>query len=551
MAISGAQTTLETTVLIVGGGPTGLALAGDLGSRGVQCILIEEGRTETLHPRASAIDVRSMEAMRRWGIAKAVREAVSARGELPRIALFCTSLAGYDIARIEQRHESENDPGPASPERPQPCNQLWLDPILRDLATSHESARVLFEWRLSRLTQRGDCVLADVTDLSARQNRRIAAQYVIDCTGARSAIRSSIGVDAPDENDATHFVSALLRIPDLTSHHAKELAGRIAVIGPDGIRCVLEMLDDRGLWRLKLRNNSHREPPEATAISAMLEEIAGRTVPHQVLSVQRWEGCNYVAPRFGEGNILLAGDAAHLVRPLIGAGLDAALGSNLDLGIADAFNLAWKIEARLAGWGSSGLVDSYGAERRSAALRSLAHAAACREQDDEIRSHAEIALDTSMGAAERKAMGRAIERAPLPRAANGLALGCRYAGSPIVAADGTPEPAMEPFSHRPTTWPGARAPHAALPGGISTLDLYGRGFVLLRLGQRAPEPGGFDRAFAHRGVPLTFRTIEDPAIARLHERQLVLVRPDGHVAWRGDEPPADPLGIVDRVRGAG
>ena len=148
-------------------------------------------------------------------------------------------------------------------------------------------------------------------------------------------------------------------------------------------------------------------------------------------------------------------------------------------------------------------------------------------------------------------MGKALEDSQREKVVtDGIALGYRYAKSPLIVADGTPEPANPVSEYRPTTWPGARAPHAMLPAGNSTLDLYGRGFVLLRLGTRAPEPDGMERAFAHRGVPLTFKSLDDPAMAALHERRLVLVRPDGHVAWRGNEPPSDPLAVADRVRGA-
>jgi hypothetical protein len=106
------------------------------------------------------------------------------------------------------------------------------------------------------------------------------------------------------------------------------------------------------------------------------------------------------------------------------------------------------------------------------------------------------------------------------------------------------------MEYRPTTRPGARAPHAVMPDGRSTLDLYGRGFALLRLGDGAPSTDALAAAFGRRTVPLAVVTLADPRIAALYERRLVLVRPDGHVAWRGDVLPDDPLAVVDRVRGA-
>ena len=133
---------------------------------------------------------------------------------------------------------------------------------------------------------------------------------------------------------------------------------------------------------------------------------------------------------------------------------------------------------------------------------------------------------------------------------DGTALGYVYDPSPICWADGTPPPQHSIREYRPTTRPGARAPHAWLPDGRSTLDLYGRGFVLLRLGDDAPNEAALASAFARRGVRLAVETIEEESIAELYERRLVLVRPDGHVAWRGDAVPADPLAVVDVARGA-
>jgi hypothetical protein len=106
------------------------------------------------------------------------------------------------------------------------------------------------------------------------------------------------------------------------------------------------------------------------------------------------------------------------------------------------------------------------------------------------------------------------------------------------------------MEYHPTTQPGSRAPHALLPDGRSILDLFGNHFTLLRLGDDAPDTGPIERSFAERGVPLSTIGIGDPGIRSLYERALVLVRPDGHVAWRGGAVPSDPLEVVDRIRGA-
>ena len=115
----------------------------------------------------------------------------------------------------------------------------------------------------------------------------------------------------------------------------------------------------------------------------------------------------------------------------------------------------------------------------------------------------------------------------------------------------SPPPPDTVSEYHPAAAPGSRAPHAWLLGeGRSTVDLFGRGFVLMRVGDGAPDPSAIERAFAERGVPLTITSIAAPKIAELYARKLVLVRPDGHVAWRSDAAPADLRTLVDRVRGA-
>jgi 2-polyprenyl-6-methoxyphenol hydroxylase-like FAD-dependent oxidoreductase len=124
-----AMDTIETPILIVGGGSVGLALASDLGGRGVPCLVVEQNERPADHPRATAINARSMEFMRRWGVADAVRQA-AAPEDFPHTALYCTSLTGFEIARIERPHHGGRAPTAMSPERAQRCNQIWLDPIL-------------------------------------------------------------------------------------------------------------------------------------------------------------------------------------------------------------------------------------------------------------------------------------------------------------------------------------------------------------------------------------------------------------------------------------
>ena len=201
--------------------------------------------------------------------------------------------------------------------------------------------------------------------------------------------------------------------------------------------------------------------------------------------------------------------------------------------------------------GPTGLLAAYESERRPVAERIVKQAAGNFMRDRRRPSHPKIAEDSAEGEAARREMGEAIVSSQTSvYLTDGTALGYVYEPSPVCWSDGTPAPPHSIGDYRPTTRPGARAPHAWLPDGRSTLDLFGRGFVLLRLGDGAPDCAAIEAAFAHRRVPLTVVAIADARVCELYERRFVLVRPDGHVAWRGDTMPDDPLAVVDRVRGA-
>src|SRR3954454_1352900 len=185
---------LETPILIVGGGPVGLALASDLGTRGASCLLIEQGEGLPDHPRATALNSRSMEFMRRWGIADAVR-AAGTPADFPHTALYCTSFTGYEIARIERPTHGGLKPIAESPERPQRCNQMFLDPILTKLAKSFDKVELRYRCSLESVEETDDHVIATVHDRTNDQQFEVAARYLIDCSGGRSVIRPTLGIE--------------------------------------------------------------------------------------------------------------------------------------------------------------------------------------------------------------------------------------------------------------------------------------------------------------------------------------------------------------------
>ena len=223
----------------------------------------------------------------------------------------------------------------------------------------------------------------------------------------------------------------------------------------------------------------------------------------------------------------------------------------MNTGMGDAIDLGWKLAAAVQGWAGESLLRSYEAERRPVALRNVREAAVKFERYT-LPDTALVEDPGLAGEALRKKLGDDLVRTQSRMIlTDGVALGYRYEGSPIVAADGTAEPPDEPGIYRPTARPGHRAPHFWLADGRSVLDLFGQGFVLLRFGDDAPDAAPLVEAAAARDVPLIGCDVADPAARALYECRLALVRPDDHVAWRGHRLPADPLALIDRVRGAG
>jgi hypothetical protein len=226
-------------------------------------------------------------------------------------------------------------------------------------------------------------------------------------------------------------------------------------------------------------------------------------------------------------------------------------GMGMNTGVADAADIGWKLAAVLQGWGGAGLLDSYDRERRPVGARAVRMATWFYKNAENFpKGSARLFEDGAAADRYRAEVGGQLLKAIGPEFRTvGLQLGYRYGDSPVVAPDGTPEPPDDPAECTPSARPGARAPHVWLNDGRSILDLYGRGFTLLRFAG-APPGAEIERAARQRHVPLSTFELDEPEAAALYERKLVLVRPDGHVAWRADAAPTDALSLIDTVRGA-
>jgi hypothetical protein len=284
--------------------------------------------------------------------------------------------------------------------------------------------------------------------------------------------------------------------------------------------------------------------PNSIDCEAYLRRALGRHIDVEWAGVSVWTRRGVVAERYSQGPVHLLGDAVHQLSPT------GALGMNT--GIADAVDLAWKLAAVLEGWGGESLLASYDAERRPIGARNVRLATGFFENHRLFERGVEAIEDaTPEGDEIRRRLGQQLMRdvARMFRT-TGVQLGYRYNPSPICLPDGTPAIADEAEVYVPSARPGGRAPHVWLADGRSTLDLFGHGFVLLRIGARAPSVPELVQAAKQVKLPLDIVTLNEPEALERYESPLVLARPDGHVAWRGDRLPTDVKALIDRVRGA-
>ena len=561
---------IETSVLIVGGGPVGLAMALELGWRGIDCVVIEQGDGKALLPRASGISVRSMEFCRRWGI----RDEVF-NGGFPTDhrmdVVYCTSVTGYHLERQPGPSIEEQPLLPFSPENKHRAPQNLFDPLLERAALRYPGVSVRRRCRLAGFEKIDAGVLGYVESMpeaatynfnrSGTPLRRssaelaaggcaVRARFMVACDGVMSGVREALGISiegtGPDGNAVLGYsISALVSIPGLPSLHDKGQPSHIILVGPEGIWGDLTVVDGHDRWRLTIAGTVEKLNLSNIDMPALVRRCLGRDdIPFDIEVITPWRRRQMIAKHMRSGRVFLAGDAAHAMSPTGGFGMNTGLGDVIDLG--------WKLEAALRGWAGPDLLDSYELERGPVAWRNTAAAAGhflvWRMQLDYSR----ILDATPEGERDRCKIGEAIKKAFAGEWESwGTTMGYRYEHSPICVPDGTPATPDNPIVYIQTARPGGRAPHGWLADGRSTIDLFGKGFTLMLFGGDASDAVPLVRAATRRGVPLSVTMLDEPDIAVLYERRFVLVRPDGHVAWRSDILPGDVQTLLDTVRGAG
>ncbi|MGZ8485811.1 MAG: FAD-dependent monooxygenase [Candidatus Binatia bacterium] len=532
----------QIPVLIAGAGPVGLALAIELAYRDIRCLVVEQSDGSVDFPTTNLANTRTCEHLRRWGFADRMRFESGYPTDYPRNYLFVTRMDGFEIARFD--HPANGAPESRSPYSPE--GRLWIskpyfDPVLRQHASTLPEVEVRYLTEFKSFEQSADKVVATVADVNTGREQTIEADYLAGCDGGRSNIRRALGIKYEGVFSQGMNVAVLFRSPllKMISHGP---AVQYQIINAQ-INGAIAAVDGKDLWRLNVRNVLQEQIDSLNA-PEKLRAALGPDIPFELLAVRPWTGHCVVADRYQQGRVFLAGDAAHLNWPAGGFGMNP--------GVGDAVDIGWKLAAVLQGWGGANLLNSYTAERKPIAMINVNEAAEMRANfDNQTPFSPQIGEDSDEGKALRDKAHAAIMRTrakEFQHDSAGIELGYRYENSPICVADGTPAPELDHGLYVPSTWPGARAPHAWLKDGRSTLDLFGKSFVLLNFS--GTETSSIADSAQRVGVPLEVVNIDEPKVREIYERDLVLVRPDGHVAWRGDAIPAKVSEVIDEVRGA-
>mgnify|MGYP001177029719 FL=1 len=543
----------DASVLIVGAGPVGLTLAMDLAWRGINVIVAEtRARGEPPPPKCNHVSARSMEVFRRLGVAGKLRNA-GLPPDYPNDISYRTSFTGKELTRIpipcrRDRYHSADGPdtGWPTPEPPHRINQIYLEPILFDHAAQMSKITLLTRMTVAAMTQDADQVTATLENLDTGEISLTHCQYLVGCDGGGSIIRKSIGAQLEGDAIISRNQSTYIRAPGLIELQKETPAWATFSLNPRRSGNVYA-IDGVERWIIHNYLRPDEEDFEAIDRDWGIRAILGvdDEFEYEVLAREDWYGRRLVADKFRDRRAFICGDAAHIWVPYGGHGMNA--------GIADAMNLSWLLAGHLNRWAPASILDAYEAERlpitQQVSHFVMNHAHAMVSQRGGVPKNLED--EGPAGNTARAKLGQQAYYLNVQQyCAAGLNFGYYYENSPIIdhtSASGETAPGYSMADYTPCTVPGCRMPHAWLGNprhGRSLYDALGPEYTLVRTNADIDiEP--LLIAANEVGLPLALLDVEDVD----YGYPLIICRPDQHIAWRGTGAPAEPIQLLQRLRG--
>jgi 2-polyprenyl-6-methoxyphenol hydroxylase-like FAD-dependent oxidoreductase len=538
------MTTLETPVLIAGGGPVGLTLALDLANRGIRCTLVERKDEPAFLPKMERCNARTLEIFRRMGIVDRVRAAgypTSYRMDVYHVTtlvdppLAIIPFPSVDEAKAEAA--SRND-GVLPLEPYQLISQYTLEPLLKSIDEEHPLIDVRFGHELVSFEQDAQGVTARVRT-TAGADVTFHSSYLIGCDGGTSTVRKGLGIPLQGRGNIRQMVQALFQCDSLydvvSIGHGRHY--KVADENGSGIVCQ----DSCRHFSINAERVTEDDMP------GIFARTVGTPIDFTMVSVGRWHHNLLLADRYMDRRVIIAGDAAHLVIPTAGLGLNT--------GIGDAIDLSWKLAATVSGWGGPELLASYADERRQIGIRNVGASGAATEKRRDRRAsvtHGFLREDSERGRAAREEYAREVMNdAGETTVITGIERGYRYTDSGLLWQEPGDGPDPDNRTYVPTSWPGARLPHMWLKNGDALLDRLGPWYTVMRFGDRV-DTSGIEAALATANIPYETLALaaDEPAREIYGGFDAFLVRPDAHVAWRATQTPRDPQAIVSVASGS-
>lgn len=494
---------VDTPVLVLGGGPVGLATALELDHHGIAVLLVEP-RTVVDHsrPRAKTTSVRTMEHFRRWGVADRVRAAAPLSAEWSSRVTFVQTVTGREIVHLDGCLGLAVAPE-VSPEPAQQITQPLVEEVLRAALAERPGVTTRYGWRGVEVNDLGDYVRVSIEDDDGRRET-VTAAWVVGADGPRSVVRGAMGAHYEGAPGGRPNVNVMFRSAALGAMVPHPPSIHFWVLNPAGPG-VVGPADHDGTWWAISTGTPHVEDDAHAA--RIVRELVGADIDVEILATDPWQARLLLADRYRAGRLFIVGDAAHQNPPWGGHGFNT--------GVGDAVNLGWKLAAVISGWAPDELLDSYGDERRPIEQQTIDLAAGNMAALSIDLSDPALMADGEEFAHARDELAPGIARAKASEFyADGLVLGYGY-------GDAAAAQAPTPAEYRPVLGAGNRLPHRIVDGR-SLYDLLGREFTVIG---PAAETALIAAAAARRGIPIIEVIADGP---------VVLVRPDQHVVWTAE-----------------